>query len=558
MDNEGSTRSHIRLGLLLDSPAASKYVRDFAALVQSQHNLTIATALLISPGKNYPANRTTLGNCFFKLIVAIERILLRKNKRHYDHFNTFDISTIIPGGPIIDLKDDGAWSTIGLLNIDLFIAFSKVVPQKLPAAARLGVVRLTHSGELTKSGPAGFWEVYTRKDVTGFAVERLTSTAQATDVLLAGYAGTQFYYLLNQATLFEKSHYYLFKTIERIRCLSETPKDCADTLPSPAFPEIPSAPQSISYLLGLTYLIAGKTREKFHNFERQWNVGYVRSDWRRATSAYVCIIENPPRHILADPFVVSRRGKTFCFVEDLDGTTNRGKITVYSVDKDDPTYVGIALTEDCHLSFPYMFEYRGELYMCPETSEKQEIRIYRCADFPLRWKLEKVLMKDISAVDTLLFERNGRWWMMTNTDPAKWGDHSLELRIFSATSPLDDVWTPHPGNPFLIDASRTRNGGIVLEGDRIFRVAQGQGFDMYGKRTTINEIVQLDENSYAERCIHEISPVVESGIAGTHHLHTNGAITTFDFAHDGTMTKTVKRPKFTKIVNLRDCQSLGS
>jgi hypothetical protein len=168
--------------------------------------------------------------------------------------------------------------------------------------------------------------------------------------------------------------------------------------------------------------------------------------------------------------------------------------------------------------------------MCPETSESRDIRIYKCLDFPLHWKLEKIIMKDISAADTMLFERGGKWWMLTNVDPAQWGDFSLELCVFSANSPLDEQWRPHPANPLFIDASRGRNGGIVKEGDRLYRVAQGQGFNMYGKRTSVNEIVRLNEEAYEEKCVQVNSPTFRRGISGTHHMHSNGRMTAFDFA----------------------------
>ena len=168
--------------------------------------------------------------------------------------------------------------------------------------------------------------------------------------------------------------------------------------------------------------------------------------------------------------------------------------------------------------------------MCPETSENREIRIYECLEFPLRWQLKKVIMKDISAADTILFEKDGKWWMLTNIDPAGWNDFSLELHLFSARSPFDDGWKPHPLNPLIIDAARGRNGGMVKDGDRLFRVAQGQGFGMYGKRTSVNEITLLNDGQYDEKCVCVISPDFKKGLFGTHHLHSNGRVTVVDFA----------------------------
>ena len=71
---------------------------------------------------------------------------------------------------------------------------------------------------------------------------------------------------------------------------------------------------------------------------------------------------------------------------------------------------------------------------------------------------------------------------------------------------------------------------MIKEGERVFRVAQGQGFGMYGKRTTVNEIVVLTDNDYEERCVCVVSPTFRKGIYGTHHLHSSGSGTVIDFA----------------------------
>jgi hypothetical protein len=69
----------------------------------------------------------------------------------------------------------------------------------------------------------------------------------------------------------------------------------------------------------------------------------------------------------------------------------------------------------------------------------------------------------------------------------------------------------------------------LRDGDKIFRVSQGQGFDLYGRRALINEIVELTESSYRETCIAEVDPYFKNDICGTHHMHSNGSITVFDY-----------------------------
>ena len=73
--------------------------------------------------------------------------------------------------------------------------------------------------------------------------------------------------------------------------------------------------------------------------------------------------------------------------------------------------------------------------MCPESSESRDIRVYRCLEFPLKWTLAKVLMSGVNAVDTLIFERNGKWWMLTTLDSADTGDCYSQLYLFHADSP---------------------------------------------------------------------------------------------------------------------------
>jgi hypothetical protein len=190
--------------------------------------------------------------------------------------------------------------------------------------------------------------------------------------------------------------------------------------------------------------------------------------------------------------------------------------------------LGVVIDEPFHLSFPYLFEHDGGVFMCPESSENRDIRIYRCVDFPLKWQLEKIVMSGLSAADTMLFERHGKWWMFTNIDPAETGEICSELYVFSAESPFADTWRPHAKSPVVFDAACTRNGGLLVDGDEFFRVSQRQGFDRYGNGSQINQVMTLSDEIYEERCIAHIDPVFKKGLLGTHHLHSSSGITVFD------------------------------
>src|SRR5260370_22283039 len=114
---------------------------------------------------------------------------------------------------------------------------------------------------------------------------------------------------------------------------------------------------------------------------------------------------HPRGRYWADPFLHTRGVRTFCFVEDLVQKTGKGRITALELVGTQIVEHGVALQEPFHLSFPFLFEYQGELYMCPESCASRQIRPYRCTEFPLKWELQKTLMRGVSARHAHLLRR---------------------------------------------------------------------------------------------------------------------------------------------------------
>jgi hypothetical protein len=147
----------------------------------------------------------------------------------------------------------------------------------------------------------------------------------------------------------------------------------------------------------------------------------------------------------------------------------------------------------------------------------------------MKWRLAVIAMRDVSAVDTMIFRENGSWWLLTNlstTEPDEW---SAELHLFSAESPLADRWQPHRRNPLLIDPQRARNGGLLHDRGGLIRVAQKQGFQSYGASANLMRMTRIDDEEYSEELVSHITPSFMPGLHGTHHLHSNGIYTVWDF-----------------------------
>lgn len=253
----------------------------------------------------------------------------------------------------------------------------------------------------------------------------------------------------------------------------------------------------------------------------QWHIKLSRGSWRDHIEGESIAIANPPGHFWADPFVVVHQGRTMVFVEDFVHARGLAHLSALEIGADGGiTNLGACLTEDFHLSFPFLFRWQGQLYMMPETHEAKQIRVYRCAEFPLKWELAAVLKEGVSAADSMLIERDGRWWLLTNIDSTGGGDHCSELHVFWADDPLSDTWTPHPANPVVCDAASARNGGFLTEGAKLFRVCQMQSYGVYGAGYAIHEIEELSETGYRERTVY--TQRLGRGVTGAHHVSSDG------------------------------------
>jgi hypothetical protein len=549
----------LRIALLLETTAVSPYVYDLVQWLHSQPNIETTLLVLaeaeaaprlrpVAPGaalrrrstrSRLAGNRASAASAWtLRLIQRLERLLIWQTVHHRTHFERFDAASLV--GQRIALgtarctpDGDRRLATadrerLDGLGLDLIVSCMPDNPSEdILRSARLGVVSLCPLDHTTDR-PAGFWEVYHRRDTTSFSIQRLDRQSDRAEVLMRGNFPTRSYYSLNQACLYRKAFHYLKSIIGAVASSRTLPRPIPRLPYSGHAAREPRLHETILYAgrLGATLLRKGTRR--LCGVHHRWSVRYVDVGWRDADYGKARGLPNEPFHYLADPFAIERNGSTYCFVEDYDYATRRGSIAAYELTATGGRRLGTALEEPFHLSFPFLLEYQGALYMCPESSGNRDIRIYRCLDFPLRWRLEQVLMQEVSAADTMLFERDGRWWMLTNIDPVEIGDHCSELFIFSASSPLERHWRPHPLNPVIVDAARARNAGLASEGGEHFRMSQGQGFDIYGKQVLINQIVELSETSYREECLSVIRPLFAPRLLGTHHLHGTATTTVFD------------------------------
>lgn len=231
------------------------------------------------------------------------------------------------------------------------------------------------------------------------------------------------------------------------------------------------------------------------------------------------ILTPPPGKYWADPFLLEHDGAVYLFYEVYDYRTRLGHLDVGRIDGDTLVPLGTVLKRPYHLSYPFVFRCDGEIYMIPETHEKKRLEIWRAVDFPLGWELATTAFEGVNMADTVVFERDGQWWMFTNICNDSFNDHAAELHLFRIDGPLLNTIEPHPLNPVVIDTTTARGGGRVFEQDgRIYRASQENSHGVYGFGLNLMEICRLDATGYEERRVRRLAGDFAEGIIACHHM----------------------------------------
>jgi hypothetical protein len=239
--------------------------------------------------------------------------------------------------------------------------------------------------------------------------------------------------------------------------------------------------------------------------DNRWSIGVIRTLHPLSPSA-LSLPNNPvfsrrdvvglSASFTADPFLVQDGQRWHLFFEFFNTTSRKGEIGVAeSTDLHHWRFLGPALIEPYHLSYPFVFQHQGTYYMIPETRQAHEVRLYRASSYPTTWTFERTLLRGDFADSSIAFFQ-GRWWIFTCESP-------YSMRIFYAPR-LTGPWKPHRLNPiYANDRSHARPGGRpVVITKTLYRFVQNN-IGGYGKRVRALVVDELTPSSFRE---HVVSP----------------------------------------------------
>ena len=154
-------------------------------------------------------------------------------------------------------------------------------------------------------------------------------------------------------------------------------------------------------------------------------------------------------------------------------------------------HLGIVLRQPHHLSYPFVFEHEGEIFMMPESKAAKRVDVFRAVEFPMKWVFEKTILRG-KLMDCSMVKHQGRFWIFA-------GWRSYWLKLFYASNPLGP-WKSHL-MPLIRLYSRTstRPGGRpIFQNEKLIRFSQ-DCTNYYGQQLRAWNVTSMNRLWYSEK-----------------------------------------------------------
>jgi len=416
-------------------------------------------------------------------------------------------------------------------DLDFILRFAfDIIRGEILKVARFGVWSFHHDDEEKYRGsPPGFWEIYNADNVSGAILQRLTDRLDAGIVLKKGFFETiNTSYVRNRdAVYFESTDWPAQVCID----IQNGNADYLDAYPSKTSAPIFRAPNNVQMMFFLLRIVSNFFRKLYSSlFYEYWNIGIIDD----AIHVFLTPGIRPQvrwlpapawnKHI-ADPFAIRRKKAVHILFEDYDYRTSKGCISAMSVYGKSLSPSEVVIDTPFHMSYPYLLEYKDQIYCVPETHEAQEVSLYKAKEFPHSWVKATTLIKDFAGLDNTIFQYEGRWWLLAtdqNDGP------ECKLKAWYAAD-LFGPWKPHEANPVKVDVRSVRPAGTPFMYDgHLYRPSQDCS-ETYGRKTVLNRVIRLTPTEFKEEQVAVIKPHKNSQYPdGLHTISAVGDITIID------------------------------
>lgn len=547
----------MRIGILIKSfeTLSNWELRIIDGILQDP---SLELALLIQDGRSGENDPKTLKNKLKKLfksknisgriLFAVQLIIektLFKEKFTVDRtkiiqlLNKTDNVKVTPQRKgFLDIFDNVDVDKIKAYNLDIILRHEfGIIRGEILEAAKYGIWSFHHADNaINRGGPPGFWEIVLKQPAVGVTLQRLTPELDGGFVIDKAYFNRHWSYARTCENIFEASVSLLFKNIRRLQNGEFAPQKSL-TYYNPLY-KTPTFGVISKYILSFYSKLISKFFDKL-NYKIFgirpicWTLFIGKGSFLEATLYRLNPVQLPKNEFWADPFIYKYKGENYIFFENYSYKTERGKISCGKIEGNGLTDISDVLIKDYHLSYPFVFEEKGEIYLMPETMDNNRLEIYKCIEFPSKWELFTTAFEGEQVADAFFYkDENGIQWLFVNKKTAVNMPPDSELYIYKVNAfDLSDL-TPHKNNPVIINAKTARNGGAIFNDENgVYRPSQANIEGIYGRALNINKIEKLTINEYAESTILTVYPNFQKGLISAHHLHQKEGLFVFDAAY---------------------------
>jgi hypothetical protein len=156
----------------------------------------------------------------------------------------------------------------------------------------------------------------------------------------------------------------------------------------------------------------------------------------------------------------------------------------------------LALRLEDNLSYPFLIQCNGEIYMIPE--KKSGLDLFRCVHFPDEWIFVKTLLVGNFSGSTIFFQNNLYWLFTIESN-----ENSTEFKeqLYYSEALVDKKWTFHSTIKTTNKIGCRRGGGNLFTKDnKIYRPVHNNK-NYYGECILLLEITKLTTEEYEEKAV---------------------------------------------------------
>lgn len=537
----------LRIGLLLDGSSLAYWQLEIVKQLMASEKVRIIAAIVNqtppkptkSPLLHFWYMRSKLT---WKLHESIDKKLFKvkvdASSRHdiADILSQLEIINVVPTKTkYCDYLQVADLEKIKSLKLDVAIRFGfRIIKGDFLNISKFGIWSFHHAdNQVNRGGPPGYWELFSGKRTTGITLQILNADLDGGMVLSRALCGDQGISInRNRNNIFLRSIPMMLEKLEQLYYLGwekfslQHQQQKMDVYAQPLF----QTPDNIPALINLASTIkrgfSGYIRRLF--FKHQWTILIGEQPAGKSSLRKFNILKPPPHEYWADPVLYEKDGRFYVFFEAVPFENYQGYIAVLEYVNGEWKDFKKVLAPPFHLSFPFLFEFDGRLFMLPESVSQSCLHFYECINFPDNWQLVEEASAAIPGIDSVVYHHQGMWYLFTTIAETAGAATNEVLALYLTDNPIKGEWKKHPKSPLFRDVSKGRMAGRIFEIDgKIFRPAQN-GASGYGTSVNLFRITCLSPIDYSEEFVAEIGPNWRQDITKLHTWNVYDKVTVSD------------------------------